>query len=160
MILRDIKGIYLPATYVMIGLSNLIVCNCSAAPSTTNVTGPSGSSMICVFYYIFHLLLWIPVGIFLVVTQWFRYRDSTIITGKPYYQSSSSDNTRHLISSLTGGFLVLVSSVTLADPLGALSIFIASLIVSIVPTVVFFALGTLLTMPKRKRIQEAEQAAT
>lgn len=160
MLRRDIKGIYLPAAYVMLGLSNLIVCDCSARPNSTDVTGPSGSSMICVFYYIFHLILWIPVGIVLIVVQWFRYRNSTIITGKPYYQSSSSDNSRHLISALIGGFLVLVSSFILADPRGALSIFIASLIVSIVPTVAFSALGSLVTMPKRKRIKEAEQAAS
>ena len=160
MLIRDIKGIYLPAAYVLIGLSNLIVCKCSAEPIPPDLTGPTASPMICVFYYIFHLILWVPVGILLVIFQWFRYRDSTIVSGNSYYQASSNDSARHLIGGLIGGFLVLVSFVVLSDPAGVFSVFIASLIVSVVPTIVFITLGALVTMPKRRRINQAEQAAS
>ncbi|MBK1790198.1 hypothetical protein JIN82_06960 [Persicirhabdus sediminis] len=123
------------------------------------MTGPSGSTMICVFYYLFHLLLWIPVGIVLVVIQWFRYRTSSIDPAKVYYQASSSDNVRHVVGGLIGGFLVLVSTIILGDPAGAFSVFVASSIMSMVPAFIFFVIGLLFTMPKRKRIKEAEQDA-
>jgi hypothetical protein len=139
MLSRDILGIYLPAAYLMLGLSNLIVCNCVSAPIPTDVTGSSGSSMICFFYYLFHLLLWVPVGIVLVVVQWFLYRTSTIDPSKVFNQAPSSDKVRHLVCVLIGGFLVLASTITLRDIAASLSIFVMSLIVSIAPALIFFS---------------------
>jgi hypothetical protein len=156
MLRRDILGIYLPAAYLMLGLSNLIVCKCASEPIPPDVTGPSGSSMICFFYYLFHLLLWVPVGIVLVVMQWFRYRTSSIDPAKVYYQTSSGDNVRHVVGALIGGFLVLASAIILRDPAASLSIFAASLIMSMTPMLIFSFIGLLITMRKRRRIQETE----
>jgi hypothetical protein len=61
---------------------------------------------------------------------------------------------------IIGAFLVLVSSVILGDGAGAFAIFIASTIMNIVPALVIFAVGALITMPKRNRIKDAEQAGT
>jgi hypothetical protein len=60
-----------------------------------------------------------------------------------------------VVGGLVGGFLVLVSTLILADPGGALSIFIASSAMSMVPALLFFIIGSLATMPKRKRIEDA-----
>jgi hypothetical protein len=159
MLRRDIIGIYLPAAYVMLGISNLIVCKCASEPTPQDVTGPSGSSMVCVFYYLFHLFLWIPVGIVLVFFQWLRYRTSSINTAKVYYQASSGDNMRHLVGGLVGGFFVLVSTIILADLGGALSIFIASSAMSTLPALFFFIIGSLATMHKRRRIEDADKTS-
>lgn len=156
MLTCDVKGIYLPAAFLMLGLSNLIVCKCGSEPIPADVTGPSGSSMACVFYYVLHLILWIPVGVVLVALQCFRYRISTINKTQAYYQHSSGDNVRLVVGAVIGAFLVLISSVILGDLAGAFSIFIASTIMSIVPAFVFLALGAMITMPKRNRIKEAE----
>jgi hypothetical protein len=160
MLTRDIKGIYLPAAFLMLGLSNMIVCKCGSEPIPADVTGPSGSSMICVFYYLFHLILWLPVGVVLVVLQCFRYRTSTINSAHVYYQSSSGDNARFVIGAIIGTFLVLVSSVILGEAEGSLAIFIASTIMNVIPALVIFAIGAMITMPKRNRIKEAEQAGS
>jgi uncharacterized membrane protein YjfL (UPF0719 family) len=160
MLTRDIKGIYLPTAFLMLGLSNMIVCKCGSEPIPADVTGPTGSSMVCFFYYLFHLFLWLPVGVVVVIIQCFRYRTSTINSTQVYYQTSSGDNARLVAGAIIGAFLVLVSSVILGDGAGAFAIFIASTIMNIVPALVIFAVGALITMPKRNRIKDAEQAGT
>jgi hypothetical protein len=115
------------------------------------------SDLAWIFYFVIHLILWFPVGITLFVIQLFRYRTSTIIVNHVFYQQSSSDNVRLVVGVVFGAFMVLVSSVILGDWRVALVIFIVSFVLNVVPAVVFFLLGTILTIPKRRFINKVNR---
>ena len=72
----DFLGIYLSVAYVLLGITSFIVCSCVEGPSPENVTGPSGSDMVCVFYFGIQLLVWIPIGCVLVALNVRRYQTS------------------------------------------------------------------------------------
>lgn len=153
----DIKGIYLPVALLMLGLSQILVSQCASEPNCPNATGPSATSMVCFFYFIFHLLVWLPLGVFLVVAQFRRYTRSTILPDRVFYTPSSSDKARTVICSMICCFITLVSFLILRIPSDTGAIFLLSLIFNIVPAFIFFLIGTLLTKNRRARIREADQ---
>ena len=159
MLIRDIKGIYLPAALVMTGLSQILVSQCAAEPVPPDATGPSATSMVCFFYYFLHLFIWIPVGILLVVFHVRRYRPSTLIPDQIFYTPSTGDSIRIVVCSVLCGFIALISFLILGIPSDAGAILLVSLIFNFVPASVFFAVGALLTMQRRSRIQKQNKPA-
>jgi hypothetical protein len=71
---RDLLFFFAPIFIVMSGVSTYIVSACLAEPNPENITGPSGSDMVCAFYFILHLFIWIFVGLVTLGLYYTRYR--------------------------------------------------------------------------------------
>ncbi|MFT6577199.1 MAG: hypothetical protein ACJA16_005414 [Akkermansiaceae bacterium] len=147
---RDFFGIYAPVAYIFSGVAAMIVCACTSEPLPANISGPSGSDMVCVFYFGLHLFLWLPIGILLVVLHVLRYRTSH---AGPFY-----DSQRHVIGIIIGLVFSDVAYLLLKGEDGYLIILGISLLVNLLPCVVFYAVGRVLTRHRREQTV-AEQDA-
>ena len=153
----DFLGIYAPISYILTGLAVLFVSLCSADEVTSDVTGPSGSNYVCAFYFIFNLLLWIPVGVIAIGIHFWkndveRFRGSMM--GRSY------SRVINLIGLIIGLLLIVVSYAVTPTVKGYGVIILASLLVNLIPSYISFSLGCLITRRRREQIIKlAEQDA-
>ena len=144
----DFLGIYLSVAYVLLGITSFIVCSCVEGPSPENVTGPSGSDMVCVFYFGIQLLVWIPIGCVLVALNVRRYQTSN---DGPFF-----DVHRHWIGLVLGVVLLGNSYLALDGEGGFGSILLVSALVNLVPAAVFYFIGLAFTGNRRAELARVE----
>ena len=146
MIRKDFIGLYAPAAYIMMAISTLIVSLCLIEPNPTEVTGPSGSDMVCAFYYFFHLLLWLPVGGILILFHFMRH-------GKSHYMftsnTSASDKTKHHIALILSIITIVIAFILMFNEPDFHVVLLLSAITNCIPALLLFGLGYLITSSRR-----------
>ena len=103
MIKRDAQFFFAPVFYLMLGLSTYIVSACFAEPTPKDVTGPSGSSMVCVFYFVLHIILWCFVAVITLIMYFFRYRGVQV--------KDDYDQLKLAAGGIVGGGLVIMAMI-------------------------------------------------
>ena len=134
---------FIPLVLVMTALAAFVVCLCLGDSVPDDITGPSGSDMICVFYFPLHLLLWVVVGPISLLLFSFRVR-------------SMLENTeRNLVLGIFGYLLALtifiIAAVLTPKMSDFLTVALASFIVNFIPILIVMSIGILIMKRARKR---------
>jgi len=138
--LKELLGIYLPVSHLFTGFFAQQSAQCLTQPPS-NVTGPSGSDMMCLGIFVINTLLWIPAGFGCVIFQVRRFRSPA--TGK------HADTARHLVSASIGLLLLFVSWQTLRDHSLLWTIIGIAVVLNLLACGFFFMIGC--TLRSRKR---------
>ena len=151
MIRRDVLCYFGPVFFTMTGMSSFTVIACLVEPESNAMAGPSGCGIICVFYYFFHALLWLLVGLLTTIFYYFRYSGTQI--------NDDNDRIRSLVGYGIGGLLIISSVVISNDMSIWLSATGLSLVVNIVPAVLCMATSLLATFRTRRGFKVLTQAS-
>ncbi|HEY1123667.1 MAG TPA: hypothetical protein VGE67_18770 [Haloferula sp.] len=137
---KELLGIYLPVFHLFTGFFAQQSAQCLTHPPS-NVTGPSGSDMMCLGIFVINALLWIPAGFGCVILQVRRSR-------KPA-TSKHADTARHLVSAVIGLLLLFVSWHTLRDHPLLWTVIGIAVVLNLVACGFFFMIGCSLRSRKR-----------
>lgn len=147
MIKRDTLFFFAPVFYLMLGISTCIVSACFAEPTPRGIAGPSGSSMVCVFYFMLHLILWCFVGLITLILYYFRYRGSQV--------SDDYDQLKLAFGGVIGGGLIILGLIISAEMSEFLVAFSVSVVCNVIPIGLTMMLGLLLTTHHRIRLSSS-----
>jgi len=138
--LKELLGIYLPVFHLFTGFFAQQSTQCLTHPPS-NVTGPSGSDMMCLGIFVINGLLWIPAGFGCVVLQVRRSRNPTT--------TKHADTARHLVSAIIGFLLLFVSWQTLRGHSLLWTVIGIAVVLNLVACGFFYMIGC--SMRSRKR---------
>ena len=137
---NEFLGIYAPTFYLLATFFAQQFAQCFMQPQS-DVTGPSGSRMMCLGVFFFNAILWVPAGVTCVILQ---IRRSRIQAGGRH-----SDLLRHNVSAAIGIMLLLLTAKSLQSEPGLWPVIAIAGVVNLGICGFFFAIGCALRSGKR-----------
>lgn len=133
-------GIYAPIFYLLTTFFAQQFALCVTQPPS-DVTGPSGSSMMCFGVLFFNAVLWLPAGIICIIIQVRRSRDLR--------RRTNSDSFIHTMSAAIGILLLLFTAKSAHGVPGLWPLIAIAGVVNLGICGFFFAIGCSLRSNKR-----------
>lgn len=129
---KEFLGIYTPTFYLLTTFFLQQFTQCVTQPES-DVTGPSGSDMMCLGVFFINAVIWIPAGVICVILQVRRSR----VSGSEHH----SDLLRHNVSAGIGLMLLLLTVKTIGYAPEIWPIIAISGVVNLGICGFFFAIG-------------------
>ena len=146
---KEFLGIYAPTFYLLTTFFVQQFAQCVTQPES-DVTGPSGSSMMCFGIFFINAVLWVPAGVTCVILQ--------IRRSRALESGTHSDLLRHNVSAAIGLMLLLLTAKTVDYAPEIWPIIAISGVVNLGICGFFFAIGC--GLRSSNRLQDAEQAVS
>jgi hypothetical protein len=139
-------GIYAPTLYLLTTFFSQQFAECVTQPAS-NVTGPSGSSMMCLGAFLVNAMLWLPVGITCVIIQVRRSRDLR--------RRKDSGSFIHTMAAAIGILLLLLTAKSANRVPGVWPLIAIAGVVNLGICGFFFGIGC--SLRSNKRLPESER---
>lgn len=139
-------GIYAPIFYLLTTFFAQQFALCFTQPPS-DVTGPSGSSMMCFGVFFFNAVLWLPAGIICIIIQVRRSRDLR--------RRKDSGSFIHTMSAVIGILLLLFTAKSAKGVPGLWPLIAIAGVVNLGICGIFFGIGC--SLRSNKRLPESER---